>query len=115
MGKTTWLRMHPATTTHANLTTMICVQLVYKKAVLKGLKMGLSNAESTTDSWATGPSAGLAIRFLGPILTTASIVITNLYGTASFSRGFNVDQQLYVGSERLPPKQTIKVANEGMA
>ncbi len=28
----------------------ICVQLVYKKAVLKGLKMDLSNAESTTDS-----------------------------------------------------------------
>jgi hypothetical protein len=28
----------------------ICVQLVYKKAGLKGLKMDLSNAESTTDS-----------------------------------------------------------------
>ncbi len=28
----------------------ICVQLVYKKWVLKGLKMELSNAESTTDS-----------------------------------------------------------------
>jgi hypothetical protein len=27
-----------------------CVQVVYKKAVLKGLKMDLSNAESTTDS-----------------------------------------------------------------
>ena len=27
-----------------------CVQLVYKKAGLKGLKMDLSNAESTTDS-----------------------------------------------------------------
>jgi hypothetical protein len=26
-----------------------CVQVVYKKAGLKGLKMGLSNAESTTD------------------------------------------------------------------
>jgi hypothetical protein len=31
--------MHPA----------ICVQVVYKKAGLKGLKMDLSNAESTTD------------------------------------------------------------------
>jgi len=28
----------------------ICVQVVYKKAGLKGLKMDLSNAESTTDS-----------------------------------------------------------------
>jgi hypothetical protein len=28
----------------------ICVQLVYKKAGLKGLKMDLSNAESTADS-----------------------------------------------------------------
>ena len=28
----------------------ICLQLVYKKAGLKGLKMDLSNAESTTDS-----------------------------------------------------------------
>ncbi len=27
-----------------------CVQVVYKKAGLKGLKMDLSNAESTTDS-----------------------------------------------------------------
>jgi hypothetical protein len=54
------------------------VQLVYKSAVLKGLKLDLSNAESTTDSWATGPSAGLAIRFLGSILATASIVFTNL-------------------------------------
>jgi hypothetical protein len=27
-----------------------CVQLVYKKAVLKGLKLDLSNAESSTDS-----------------------------------------------------------------
>jgi hypothetical protein len=34
----------------------ICVQLVYKNAVLKGLKLDLSNAESTTDSWATGPN-----------------------------------------------------------
>jgi hypothetical protein len=33
---------HPAVT--------ICVQVVYKKAGLKGLKMDLSNAESTTDS-----------------------------------------------------------------
>jgi len=32
------------------LTVDFCVQLVYKKAVLKGLKMGISNAESTTDS-----------------------------------------------------------------
>ena len=28
----------------------ICVQLVHKKAVLKGLKLDLSNAASTTDS-----------------------------------------------------------------
>ena len=28
----------------------VCVQVVYKKAGLKGLKMDLSNAESTTDS-----------------------------------------------------------------
>ncbi len=34
--------VHPAVT--------ICVQVVYKKAGLKGLKMDLSNAESTTDS-----------------------------------------------------------------
>jgi len=27
-----------------------CVQLVYEKAGLKGLKLDLSNAESTTDS-----------------------------------------------------------------
>jgi hypothetical protein len=27
-----------------------CVQVVYKKAGLKGLKLDLSNAESTTDS-----------------------------------------------------------------
>src|SRR5229473_3790977 len=33
-----------------------CVQFVYKKAGLKGLKMDLSNAESTTDSQATGPN-----------------------------------------------------------
>jgi hypothetical protein len=31
------------------------IQFVYKNAVLKGLKLDLSNAESTTDSWATGP------------------------------------------------------------
>jgi hypothetical protein len=31
-------------------TVTICVQVVYKKAGLKGLKMDLSNAESTTDS-----------------------------------------------------------------
>jgi hypothetical protein len=35
--------VHPAVPT-------ICVQVVYKKAGLKGLKMDLSNAESTTDS-----------------------------------------------------------------
>ncbi len=34
--------VHPAVT--------IYVQVVYKKAGLKGLKMDLSNAESTTDS-----------------------------------------------------------------
>jgi hypothetical protein len=34
--------VHPSVT--------ICIQLVYKKAGLKGLKMDLSNAESTTDS-----------------------------------------------------------------
>jgi hypothetical protein len=34
--------VHPAVT--------ICIQVVYKKAGLKGLKMDLSNAESTTDS-----------------------------------------------------------------
>jgi len=28
----------------------VCVQIMYKKAGLKGLKMDLSNAESTTDS-----------------------------------------------------------------
>ena len=32
------------------LEVQFCVQLVYKKAVLKGLKLDLSNAESTTDS-----------------------------------------------------------------
>ena len=37
-----------------------CVQLVYKKAVLKGLKLDLSNAESTTDAWATGSPCGSA-------------------------------------------------------
>jgi hypothetical protein len=31
-------------------TRLFCVQVVYKKAGLKGLKMDLSNAESTTDS-----------------------------------------------------------------
>src|SRR6267154_2576324 len=45
----------------------ICVQLVYKKAGLKGLKMDLSNAESTTDSLATGPNIA------GGTFTTVSL------------------------------------------
>src|SRR5438445_7813700 len=44
-----------------------CVQVVYKKAGLKGLKMDLSNAESTTDSWATGPN------IVGEPLTSISL------------------------------------------
>jgi len=39
---------NPEVMWHVPLT--ICVQVVYKKAGLKGLKMDLSNAESTTDS-----------------------------------------------------------------
>jgi hypothetical protein len=34
----------------SNVARSSCVQVVYKKAGLKGLKMDLSNAESTTDS-----------------------------------------------------------------
>src|SRR6267154_4141082 len=45
----------------------ICVQLVYKKAGLKGLKIDLSNAESTTDSLATGPNIA------GGTFTTVSL------------------------------------------
>jgi len=53
-------RQFPLSDGITGLPQRICVQLVYKNAVLKGLKLDLSNAESTTDSWATGSPCGSA-------------------------------------------------------
>ena len=51
IGRTYTTAPHLDSTSNvARSSRQLCVQFVYKKAGLKGLKMDLSNAESTTDS-----------------------------------------------------------------
>jgi len=66
-----------------------CVQVVYMKAGLKGRKMDLSNAESTTDSWATGPNIA------GGTFTTISLYGGLAYFANVRNLRFGTRQQLF--------------------